>query len=440
MRAGYASGVGSSAARIGRLIAGALAVTLAALACSTGGAAPAPRADAGPSDAGPPEGAGAELTVTMAATVKPGDDLYRCKYVAVPAAASGATSFFVGATHAYGDGCHHILVFRTDLATLPPGQDAERDCFSPDDVMPHARAQVYGAQSKTGAFAMPDGAGLALAAGEVLLVQVHYLDAKATAVDARATLTLRTAAGVTQRAGAFFFADPFIDIGAGQRGRAMMRCAFPEAATLLAVSGNAHARSTDFSAFVDPSGGPASTSTFYRAPGAANPLPLQTRVPVPAGGTVRFACTFDNARGTTELLAGPRSATDEACVLSGLYVPDQGDAVGACRAAPGGFGTGAATCAEARACVDACPAGSAPPPDLGLGTGAPADPCWQRCIARSCSDASQLLFAVRACLASKCSAECAADAGAADAGSACEVCAQSSCAREVTACAADTCP
>jgi hypothetical protein len=430
--------VGSTSARI--MVGSWLAVAIAPIACSSTGASPADGgvADGGSGDVSVADDVDGEapFAVTMAATVAPGADTYRCKYVAFPPAAAGASTFYVGATHTYGAGCHHVLVFRTDLAAVPAGEDAERDCVTPDDVMPHARAQIYGAQVKTGAFAMPDGVGLPLRAGEVVLVQVHYLNATAAPIDAQVSLALRTAtAGITQRAGAFFFADPFVDVGPAQEGRAAMRCAIPADATILAVSGFAHARATDFSAFVDPAAGPPSSSPFYRAPGSANPLPLQGHIALAGGDHVRFTCTFDNTRGAVEVLGGPRSDADEACVLSGIYAPDLGDDVDACRTAPSGFGTGAATCAQTRACTDACPATSAPPADLGLGDGGAADPCWQRCIVASCSDASQLLFGLRACLHSNCASACAAGPSAG-----CTACAQTSCASEVTACNADACP
>ena len=419
------------------LLAGAWPV-----ACTSSGAGPA---DAGAPDAGPtgdgsvvdatPDGE-APFAVTMAATVPPGSDIYRCKYVAMPRAPAGATAFYVGAAHTYGAGAHHVLVFRTDLAAIPAGQDSERDCLAPDDVMPHARAQIYGSETKTGAFAMPDGVGLPLRDAEVVLAQVHYLNATASPLDVHVSLSLHTrTGGITQKAGAFFFADPFVDIGPAQQDRAAMRCAIPAAATILTVSGYAHARATDFSAFVDPAAGPPGASPFYRAPGSANPLPLQGNIAIGAGSHVRFACTFDNTRGAAEVLGGPRSDADEACVLSGIYVPDLGDDVGACRTSPGGFGTGAATCTQTRACTDACPVASAPPADLGLGDGGAADPCWQRCIVASCSDASQLLFELRACLAVNCASACAAGPSAG-----CTTCAQTSCSSEVTACDADSCP
>jgi hypothetical protein len=366
----------------------------------------------------------------MGAHVPAGADTYGCRYVAMP---QGAL-YFVGASHSYSTGNHHLLVFRTDLDVVP--SDAERDCFAPDDVMPHARAQIYGAQAKTGSLALPPGVGLPLRSGEVLLMQAHYLNATAADVDASISLSIATAqGGITQRAGSFFFADPFIDAPPAQKAHAQMRCAIPQDATLVTVSAYAHARAIDFAAFVDPPSGPLGAAPFYRAPGFANPLPLQTSLALPAGAHVRATCAYDNTRGAGELFAGPRNDADEACNYSGIYFPDLGDDVSSCRAAPDMFGTGSATCAATRACTDACPAASAPPLDLGLGRATPIDPCWQKCIVASCSDASTLIFALRACAVSKCPSDCASGPS-----SACTSCAAAQCAKEVAACNADSCP
>jgi hypothetical protein len=349
----------------------------------------------------------------MGAHVPAGSDTYRCKYVQVP---TGAEAMVVAASHTASTGVHHVLVFRTDLPELPPNGDVERDCFAPDDAMPHARAQIYGAQTKNGAFALPPGVGLPLHAGEVLLLQAHDLNAGGVDLDVTVALHLETTAlPVAQRAGTYFFADPFIDVGAAQKGRAAMRCVFPSSATLLSASAYAHTRATDFAAYLDLPGAPPSASPFYHAPGFANPLPLQTSLDVPAGAHVRVACAYDNSRGTTELLQGTRQDADEQCTLSGVYFPDLGADVADCRASPDSFGTGAATCAETRTCVDACPASSAPPSDLGLGRDGPIDPCWQRCMVASCADASALLFSLRACQASTAPSNCSSEAAACDA-------------------------
>src|SRR5215831_12999309 len=183
---------------------GFCALAALALGCSSTRATPPNDTPDAAAEAGAPD-AGGSVVFTMGAHVPTGADTYGCKYVTMPPGAA----FFVGASHTYTPGNHHLLVFRTDLDAAP--SDAERDCFAPDDAMPHARAQVYGAQARTGTFALPPGVGLPLRAGEVLLMQAHYLNATASDVDASISLTITTANdGITQRAASFFFDDPFI--------------------------------------------------------------------------------------------------------------------------------------------------------------------------------------------------------------------------------------
>ncbi len=80
------------------------------------------------------------------------------------------------------------------------------------------------------------------------------------------------------------------------------------------------------------------------------------------------------------------------------------------------FGTGTATCAATRRCVDACGLSSAPPPDLGLaGEPATIEACWQRCVVASCPWASAPLLALTACLETHSDAECQAEASACEA-------------------------
>jgi hypothetical protein len=401
----------------------------AVLGCATKSAAPPSDAPDAAPDA--EAEAGGPLVFTMGAHVPAGADTYGCRYITLP---HDDALYFVGASHTYSAGNHHLLVFRTDLDAAP--SDAERDCFAPDDVMPHARAQVYGAQARTGTFALPSGVGLPLRSGEVLLMQAHYLNATASDVDATISLTVTTAkVGITQRAGSFFFDDPFVDAPPAQKSHAQIRCTVPSDATVVAVSAYAHARAIDFAAFLDPPAGPLGAAPFYRAPGFANPLPLQTSLAVPAGAHLRAACTYDNTKGTSELFAGPRNDADEACILSGIYFPDLGDDVSACRTVPDMFGTGSATCGATRTCVDACPLSATPPLDLGLGQARTIDPCWQKCVVASCADASAFLFALRACTSAKCTTECGQGPSAA-----CTSCASAQCAKEVAACDADSCP
>jgi hypothetical protein len=399
---------------------------ICAVACSQVSTASSP----GMLDAEPDVGS-ATIVLRMGANVPADTDSYHCRYVAL----KGDDGFLIGASHSFSSATHHLLAFDTDLPAIPAGQDVERDCFAPDDVMAHARAEIYATQSRTGVFTLPSGVGVPLRAGEVLLMQVHYLNATSADLDATATLTIATAMDASlRRAGEFFFADPFIDVLPGQRGSAAMRCTFPASVTLLSTAVYAHRHSVDFAAYLDPANEAVATTPFYHAPGYANPLPIHTVLPVAAGSHVRMACAYQNSGGSGELLQGVSNDRDEQCILSGIYYPGLGGDVDTCRTSADEFGTGNATCTQTLACVDACPPSSAPPSDLGLGRDGPVDPCWQRCIVASCPDASALLFALRRCQLAACVNECGGDAG-----NACATCQQSRCPSEAAACSADTC-
>ena len=90
-------------------------------------------------------------------------------------------------------------------------------------------------------------------------MQMHYLDASATDLDARALLdvTLTTDSDAIQpRAGMIGFYDPYIWAPARSHAQATMRCPIPSDITLLTAASHMHMRSTRFEAFVDPPSGP----------------------------------------------------------------------------------------------------------------------------------------------------------------------------------------
>lgn len=359
-------------------------------------------------------------------------DVYRCAYVAP----SPTDTFLIGASHVATAGTHHVLVFRTDLTSIPDGGSAPTDCYAGlSSPMRHMRGEAYGSQLRTGSFAFPPGVGLPLRGGEVLLVQVHFLNATAQDIDASVRLTLATTtAGISTQAGVFFFDDPFIDIPAGALSQATMRCLVPNDVTIVSASSHDHSRAQRVAAFLDPPGGPLATLPFYSALDAANPLPLQATIAVAAGTRLRFRCDYQNTSGYSEVLQGLDIQANEMCVLSGAYYPAMNAEAESCALSPDDFGSGQAACAQTLACVNACPYGTAPPADLGLSSTPNVDPCWQRCVVASCPDASALLFALERCALTSCSTECATPSS-----SGCAACQAARCAAQSSACASDTC-
>jgi hypothetical protein len=396
------------------------AIGVAASCSSPPATRPATGADAG----SPP--------FTIAQHVAAGTDVYRCSYLV----ASATDTFLIGASHVATPGVHHVLVFRTDLSSIPDGVEGPLDCFAGlSSPMRHMRGEVYGSQVRTGSFAFPAGVGLPVRGGEVLMVQVHFLDAGAQDLDASVNLALTTTPqGISTSAGVFFFDDPFIDIPPGGTGRASMRCLVPNDITIVSASSHDHARAQTVAAFVDPPTGAPATRPFYSALDAANPLPLEATIPVAGGSHVRFTCTYQNVASNLEVLQGLDVQAGEMCVLSGAYYPAMDARVESCALAPDDFGTGSATCAQTLGCVNACPSGTVPPADLGLSSVPDVDPCWQRCVVASCADASALLLSLERCAQSSCTAECAAPSS-----SACAACLAAQCPLESSACASDVC-
>jgi hypothetical protein len=363
------------------------------------------------------------VAFSISAHVKAGTEQYRCQAVTMP----DDGGFVVSGSHTYTPGSHHVLLYRTDLTTVPDGMGGNFDCSDETGLMGHVRGVVYGAQTPTGGWQLPDGVGLPYRPGEILLLQAHYLDASASDLDARVDVTLATRAdGIEQRAGFFFFYDPFIHVPAGARARASMRCLVRQDVTLLGESAHFHRRGVGYQAFLDPPGGTPAAQPFYTTSDWSNPLQQRATTAVASGSRLRFACDYDNSSGTTEYYAGPSATQNEMCMFIGLYYPDLGAEDDFCFSSADGFGNGTATCAQATSCLQACPTHDfSHLPDV--------DPCLQKCIADSCQSASGPLFEQLYCLQGQCNTECVLGDGD------CTSCAIAKCAAQVEACQSHTC-
>jgi hypothetical protein len=403
------------------------------MACSSSHVADAPP------DAAPPPPAGVTPEVfSMQSHVLAGTEAHTCQFVAAPTHADG---YVVAASHVYTPGSHHMLLFRTDLTSIPPGGDQPQDCYATASggPMSHVRGIIYGAQSPTGHMTYPAGVGLPLAAGEILLMQTHYLDASSQALDARVDLTLEVSdgTGITAHAGALFFYDPFIDVPpASSTARASMRCLIPSAVTLLTAASHYHARGDDYAAYVDAPDGTAAAAPFYTSRSWDDPTPLGSPVAVGAGSRIRFSCGYQNTDATKEYFQGQSAADDEMCTFFAIYYPEMGQDENFCLAAGQAdmLGTGKATCYQTLTCLQTCAKNGAPPIALSPGH-TDVDPCNQKCMVGSCPTASAKLDALNECVQAMCAAACA-DATS----SACQQCALSSCGDVTNACFNDVCP
>jgi hypothetical protein len=364
---------------------------------------------------------------TMNVSLAPGSEIFRCQFVNMPV----GEAFVVAAAHHYTPGSHHLLLYRTDLATIPQGGDQVQDCYEGlgGSIMSHVRGTLYGSQVPDASFTMPAGVAYHVNSQEVLLLQAHYLNASGNQVQASIDVGLTTitdASKVTYRAGNLFYYDPFIDVPPNGTAKAGARCTLTNDLTLVNVFPHFHARGIGYQAYLDlPGQAPASVpfyvSTDWEHPVAFTGQPMK----LSAGTAVRFYCDYQNS-GTNEYFQGPSAANNEMCMFTGLYYPEVDSNFELCRGSFDQFGVGNQTCGQSSACVQQCPvAGNNPQQGI-------VSDCWQKCIVSSCPTASQPLFAQLRCIGSKCPT-CATG------GSDCQQCALTNCSTEINACLSHTC-
>ena len=374
-----------------------------------------------------PTGASYEMSLRLA----PGQEAHKCQLVQLPADAA----FVIGAQHEYTVGSHHMLLFKTDLTAIPAGLEGVRDCYETGgtSLMSYVRGALYAAQQTTGKVVYPSGVGLPVKAGDVLLFQAHYVNASTSPLDARVQvrLDLGKAESITQRAGVLFFYNPFIHVPESSMARASMRCRLREAITVLGASSHYHKRGVGYAAFLDAPDGALAGTPFYTSTDWEHPRPMQTPLAVPQGARIRFECTYDNMAGARPYYQGQSAEYDEMCMFMGLYFPALDARDELCQAEADMFGVGRTSCLDTARCLQQC--GTAAIPNLNGRSQAAVDPCWQRCMAGACPNATRPLINQLTCTRTNCSGQCFV------AGPECTACVTRSCTAEALACQTATC-
>ncbi len=377
--------------------------------------------------------ANSTVQFVMKMTVPSGGELLQCQFVKV----HSGESYMVAADHHYTPGSHHMLLYRTDVTTLQPGMDQLQDCYegSGGTIMSHVRGVLLRSQEPDGSMTLPDGVGYKLASEEVLLLQVHYLNASAGALQSTVTVNLHTisdASKIQNLAGVLFYYDPFIDVPAGQMATASARCTLTQDITLLGVFPHYHARGIGYQAYLDIGGSPA-PSPFYTSTDWSHPAPWTGGpLDISAGTSIRWYCDYDNSQGAAEYFQGQSALSNEMCMFTGGDYPAMDPDSEECIKDMDLFGTGTQTCGQTLDCFQACPPGSAPT-TIGIAAMADVSDCWQKCIVDSCPAASAPLLTQLACMAASCQSQCAVSA------SDCQSCAQTNCLSQSVACLSAAC-
>jgi hypothetical protein len=369
-----------------------------------------------------------DIQYSLSVHLPPGAEQFQCQYVTTP----NLQRYMIAAAHKYTPGSHHMLLYRTDLSAIPAGQSGVQDCYegAGGTIMSHVRGVVYGSQIPADSYALPDGIAMPLAAGEVLLLQAHYINATPNPVDAQVHVGLTThgdASKVRYNAGNLFYYDLFIDVPPMGKSTAGERCTLDHDITLLNAFAHFHARGYGYQAYVDMPNQPAATAPFYRSSDWEHPAkytggPMQ----LAAGTAIRWNCDYQND-STDEFYQGPSAAKNEMCMFTGLYYPAVSNDFEECVTGFDRFGQGATTCSDTVSCIAACPQVMTP----ASGGQVYIPDCWQKCIVNSCPAVGKQLIDELQCIGDKCPT-CAATGN-------CTQCAVQNCASQIAACTAAKC-
>jgi hypothetical protein len=295
----------------------------------------------------PPSGEGFQLKVPEF-IVNPGEEIQACYFFAVP----GNAGDDVWVNHyevAQPDGSHHMNIFRIGTIKNLSGKPGESvingECFKSPNWSDWPLV-VNSQQNANTDWKLPDGVGARFKAGEILMLQTHWVNATTQKTNGHAKVaanfwTLKTPPA--NEMGTMFTTNQNIQICPGDQGRSFTKTCGPKGEQpfhVIAANGHFHSRGTDFQMFTtDPQG--AVGSMFYESRVWDDPPMMRTEsgqseiAMIPAGGGVQWKCTFDfpkdpgacgaglNADGTPNCCYtfGPKVETNEHCNAFVYYWP-----------------------------------------------------------------------------------------------------------------------
>jgi hypothetical protein len=259
----------------------------------------------------------------MDVEVPAGSEELRCIYGAFPTD-RGVTAVSSAESH-YTPGSHHVLVYRSDLKSIPDDQTGVWDCSDGSWVM-HERGSYYEAQQPDSERVLPEGVAHEFQPGEIVIVQAHYLNTTAQDVAAHVSFKMHTMdpAKVQHEAGSIMFNNFYLDVPPHAKSKATLSCAIPQDIQLALLWSHMHKQGVGFVATTDDAAAAAVLGLLYVEDNWSEPTPREypndATAVLHAGSHITFSCEYDNPRDET-LVFGNSAAANEMCLLHGMYWP-----------------------------------------------------------------------------------------------------------------------
>lgn len=268
-----------------------------------------------PSSSNPPPAPGTGYRMqTPTITLAGGDEKYYCYTTTLGEAADPAITKFVSATSPL---VHHFEVFQT----LAPEQAGLFDCSS--TLIKQSWLPLFGAGAGGGGFTLPDGAGFKVPKDAQLLLQLHLLNATASAKTTAVSVDLTYAADATKvtAAGIYALGSMQIDLPAKTHGIVVdsPRCSLTRQHKVFAVQPHMHQLGTRIT-FQTGKSATAMTTAYQRDPWVFGVQPIDPfALTLEAGDFVGATCAYDN--DSDSAVAYGESTKNEMCYFVLFYTP-----------------------------------------------------------------------------------------------------------------------
>jgi hypothetical protein len=281
--------------------------------------------DGGPGDAYvPPEGS---FTVTFGPyTVQPGQESTRC----VTKRVGNDAALQVGEiTNTISSSSHHLIVYRvndTAEQTEPYGCQPFQDTLDPAKGAP-----LMVTQKALDTLTLPDGVAFTLQPGQLVRLEVHYLNSTDAPVEITTTTTFVPAKGTVEHEADFVFVGNVdIDLPPMSGEVTVGPAWFPmpsvlAGANFFGITGHTHRFGKDVWVATRPSASGDITPVYDVAPFLWDEPETVMHDPpftIPSGGGFYFTCKYDNT--STEQVTFGESANQEMCFFWTYYYPSQG--------------------------------------------------------------------------------------------------------------------
>ena len=251
-----------------------------------------------------------------------GAEMLKCIYAQMPT--DRVTAIGSAESH-YTPGSHHLLVYRSDLTSIPANGQGIWDCKDGAWSL-HERGAYYEAQQPDAMRALPEGIAHKFQPGEVIIIQSHYINTTQQDIPAHVAFQMHQVEfeSVAQEAGTLFFDDLNVSVPAHSRASVTMTCPILDDINPALLWSHMHKRGVHFVATTDDPEAAEALGTLYESSDWSEPQPREYPTDPPvvlhAGSHISFTCEYQNDSDAA-FMFGQSAETNEMCILHGMYWP-----------------------------------------------------------------------------------------------------------------------